>query len=126
MALAMACRVSNSRVLINFAYESLRKLFDQLIERTINEQKTCMLGKAVLEFRGQDPQVAEIVNMGISQLENVILEILSKAQATGEISKGRDLQVLSSYLTAALPSMQVFCSLMVRSINWSNNFLNDS
>jgi TetR/AcrR family transcriptional repressor of nem operon len=50
----------------NFAYESLRKLFDQLIERTINEQKTCMLGKAVLEFRGQDPQVAEIVNMGIS------------------------------------------------------------
>lgn len=78
-----------------------------MIERTINEQKTCMLGKAVLEFRGQDPQVAEIVNMGISQLENVILEILSKAQATGEISKGRDLQVLSSYLTAAFYGIQV-------------------
>ena len=91
----------------NFAYESLRKLFDQLIERNINEQKTCMRGKAVLEFRGQDPQVAEIVNMGISQLENVILEILSKAQATGEISKGRDLQVLSSYLTAAFYGIQV-------------------
>lgn len=68
------------------------KLFDQLIERTINEQKTCMLGKAALEFRGQAPQVAEIVDMGISQLEQAILNILSKTQATGEIAEGRDLQ----------------------------------
>jgi TetR/AcrR family transcriptional repressor of nem operon len=90
-----------------FAQESIKELFDQLIKRTINEQKTCMLGKAALDFRGQDPQVAEIVDMGVSQLEKAILEILSKAQATGEIAEGRDLKVLSSYLTAAFYGIQV-------------------
>ncbi|MBS3951476.1 hypothetical protein GO003_020730 [Methylicorpusculum oleiharenae] len=59
-----------------------------------------MLGKAALGFRGQDPKVAEIVDMGISQSEMTILKILSKAQATGEIGEGSDLQVLSPYLTA--------------------------
>ena len=90
-----------------FAHESIKELFDQLIKRTINEQKTCMLGKAALDFRGQDPQVAEIVDMGVSQLEKAILEILSKAPATGEIAEGRDLKVLSSYLTAAFYGIQV-------------------
>lgn len=66
-----------------------------------------MLGKAALGFRGQNPKVAEIVDMGISQLEMTILKILSKAQATGEIGEGSDLQVLSPYLTAAFYGIKV-------------------
>jgi len=46
-----------------------------------------MLGKAALEFRGSDSAVAEIVDVGVSQLEETILKIILYGQGTGEIPK---------------------------------------
>jgi len=89
------------------AFESLHKLFDQLIDRTINQHKTCMLGKAALEFRGSDSAVAEIVNTGITQLEESILEIILNAQDHGEIPEDRNPHALARYITASFYGIQV-------------------
>lgn len=90
------------------ADESLRKLFGQLIDRTINQHKTCMLGKAALEFRGSDSAVAEIVDVGVSQLEETILKIILYGQGTGEIPKDRNPHTLSRFITANLYGIQVW------------------
>lgn len=89
------------------AHESLRELFDQLIGRTINQRKACMLGKAALEFRGTDSAVAEIVDVGITQLEDSILEIILNGQGNGEIPKDRDPHALARYITASYYGIQV-------------------
>ena len=52
-----------------------------------------MLGKAALEFRGSDSAVAEIVDAGITQLEDSILKIILNGQGNGEIPKERILML---------------------------------
>lgn len=92
------------------ATETLRGLFDRLIERTLNQRRACLFGKTALEFRGGDPDVAEVVQAGVGQLEDALHDIVVRAQAAGEIAPDRDPRVLAKFLAVTYYGVQVLGS----------------
>lgn len=93
------------------AVESLRRLFERLIERTLNHRRTCLFGKTALEFRGSDPDVAEVVQAGVAQLEDALFDMVVRAQVAGEITPNRDPRVLAKFLVATYYGVQVLGSV---------------
>lgn len=103
--------------------EGFSKLFTKAIEEAMldNDRKGCFAVNNTTELVPNNNECLEILSSNRRDFENLFYEYLKKGQAKGQISEGKDLRAMASYLLILYNGIQV-----VSKINTDKKELMDS
>ncbi|MGR9108567.1 MAG: TetR/AcrR family transcriptional regulator [Gammaproteobacteria bacterium] len=89
------------------AKETIRRIFDRVIDNGLTKQRVCLFAKTGFEFWQCDPDVAQEVVRGVKSLEDAFREVLLRGQNEGEIPLDRDVTQSARFLTGVFYGLQV-------------------
>ncbi|NIK68059.1 MULTISPECIES: TetR/AcrR family transcriptional regulator [unclassified Paenibacillus] len=89
------------------AKQTIRFLFDYLIEVNDGRPLGCLFVNSVTELALRDPEVREITNEGFYNSEKVLVELIQKGQESGEIPIDKDAKILAASLQTTLIGLRV-------------------
>lgn len=89
------------------AKESIRLIFDYLIETNGEQPLGCFFVNSATELAYRDPAVGELTSEGFNKAEQLLVEFLHQGQQTGEISADVDPRLLASSLHTTMIGLRV-------------------
>lgn len=89
------------------AKESIRLIFDYLIETNGERPIGCFFVNSATELAYRDPVVSELTSEGFNKEEQLHVELLQKGQQAGEISADIDPRLLASSLHTTMIGIRV-------------------
>jgi TetR/AcrR family transcriptional regulator, transcriptional repressor for nem operon len=89
------------------AKESIRLIFDYLIETNGERPIGCFFVNSATELAYRDPVVSELTSEGFNKEEQLLVELLQKGQQAGEISADIDPRLLASSLHTTMIGIRV-------------------
>ncbi|MDU4694748.1 MAG: TetR/AcrR family transcriptional regulator [Paenibacillus sp.] len=89
------------------AKESIRLIFDYLIETNGDRPIGCFFVNSATELAYRDPVVSELTSEGFNKEEQLLVELLQKGQQAGEISADIDPRLLASSLHTTMIGIRV-------------------
>ncbi len=103
--------------------EGFSKLFNEAIDEAMldDDRKGCFAVNNTTELVPNNNECLEILSSNWRDFENLFYEYLKKGQAKGQISEGKDLRAMASYLLILYNGIQV-----VSKINSDKKELTDS
>ncbi|MCM3629880.1 TetR/AcrR family transcriptional regulator [Paenibacillus glycanilyticus] len=89
------------------AKQVIRFMFDYLIEVDDDRPLGCLFVNSVTELAMRDPEVREITTEGFNYTEKVFIDLIQKAQHSGEIPIDKDAEILAASLQTTLIGLRV-------------------
>ncbi|MGG3453013.1 TetR/AcrR family transcriptional regulator [Paenibacillus rhizolycopersici] len=89
------------------AKESIRLIFDYLIETNGEQPLGCFFVNSATELAYRDPAVSELTSEGFNKGEQLLMELLQQGQQTGEFSADVDPRLLASNLYTTMIGLRV-------------------
>ncbi|MGP0587473.1 TetR/AcrR family transcriptional regulator [Paenibacillus timonensis] len=89
------------------AKESIRLIFDYLIEANGEQPLGCFFVNSATELAYRDPAVSELTSEGFNKGEQLLVELLQQGQQAGEISADVDPRLLASSLHTTMIGLRV-------------------
>lgn len=89
------------------AKESIRLIFDYLIETKGEQPIGCFFVNSATELAYRDPAVSELTNEGFSKEEQLLEELIQQGQQAGEISTYQEPSLLASSLHTTMIGIRV-------------------
>ncbi|WP_059040775.1 TetR/AcrR family transcriptional regulator [Paenibacillus rubinfantis] len=89
------------------AKESIRLIFDYLIETNGERPIGCFFVNSATELAYRDPVVSELTSEGFNKEEQLLVELLQKGQQAGEISADIDPRLLAASLHTTMIGIRV-------------------
>lgn len=103
---AMVCEVSDILTSLP-ARDAIKKVFERVIDRAVDDKRCCMFGKTALEFWQSDPEIADKVAEGLSQVKEAFHEVVVRGQKEGDIKAEHDPESIAHFLTGIFYGLQV-------------------
>ncbi|MCK8487092.1 TetR/AcrR family transcriptional regulator [Paenibacillus sp. MBLB2552] len=89
------------------AKESIRLIFDYLIEAKGEQPIGCFFVNSATELAYRDPAVSELTNEGFSKEEQLLEGLIQQGQQAGEISANQEPSLLASSLHTTMIGIRV-------------------
>lgn len=89
------------------ALESIRLIFDYLIETNGEQPIGCFFVNSATELAYRDPEVSKLTSELFGNEEQLLTELIQQGQQAGDISPGLDPRLLASSLHATLLGIRV-------------------
>ncbi|WP_178018691.1 TetR/AcrR family transcriptional regulator [uncultured Paenibacillus sp.] len=89
------------------AKESIRLIFDYLIETKGEQPIGCFFVNSATELAYRDPAVSELTNEGFNKEEQLLKELIQRGQQLGEISAHQEPGLLASSLHTTMIGIRV-------------------
>lgn len=89
------------------AKESIRLIFDYLIETNGEQPIGCFFVNSATELAYRDPAVSELTNEGFGKEEQLLRELIQQGQQSGEISANQEPGLLASSLHTTMIGIRV-------------------
>ncbi|WP_068783597.1 TetR/AcrR family transcriptional regulator [Paenibacillus phocaensis] len=89
------------------AKESIRLIFDYLIETNGEQPIGCFFVNSATELAYRDPAVNELTNEGFGKEEQLLRELIQQGQQSGEISANQEPGLLASSLHTTMIGIRV-------------------
>lgn len=90
-------------------HDILERFFQTIIDGLLSdpERRGCFLVNASLEMAAQDPEINEVIQAALKEIEEGFYHLLIKAQVRGELDWTRDPHQLAHFLLGTLVSIRV-------------------
>ncbi|MGG6311943.1 TetR/AcrR family transcriptional regulator [Paenibacillus macerans] len=89
------------------AKESVRLIFDYLIETNGEQPIGCFFVNSATELAYRDPVVSELTSEGFNKEEQLLAELIQQGQQSGEISAEQDPSLLAASLHTTMIGIRV-------------------
>lgn len=89
------------------ALESIRLIFDYLIETNGDQPIGCFFVNSATELAYRDPEVSKLTSELFGNEEQLLTELIQQGQQAGDISPGLDPRLLASSLHATMLGIRV-------------------
>ncbi len=89
------------------ARDAIEKVFERVIDRAVDDKRCCMFGKTALEFWQSDPEIADKVAEGVSQVKEAFREVVVRGQKEGDIKVEHNPESIAHFLTGIFYGLQV-------------------
>ncbi|ASZ12695.1 TetR/AcrR family transcriptional regulator [Chitinophaga pendula] len=83
---------------------AVEKIVKRAVQRTLEEDHSCMVAKSAFELADTDSRVKEIIKTQGDKLHAVITTLLQKAQQAGEVKADKDPAILARFIIASFGS----------------------
>ncbi|WP_150265946.1 TetR/AcrR family transcriptional regulator [Paenibacillus tepidiphilus] len=87
--------------------EAIRRLFEAVVYREASQPKGCLLVNSAVELSVHDPEVADRVNEAFFRTEQLLEQLITKGQASGELTAALPAAALAACLHNALVGLRV-------------------
>ncbi|MNC34987.1 HTH-type transcriptional repressor ComR [compost metagenome] len=96
---------------VDSAKEAIRLLFDMIIHRQDTEPAGCLLVNTAVELANHDPEATTKVNDAFLNTERLLEQLITRGQASGEISEHLRAADLAVFLHNALVGLRVMVKI---------------
>lgn len=100
-------RIENEVTQLNTVKDAIRKLFEMIIVRDVQQPIGCLTVNTAVELSLYDEQAAEKVMESFSKTELLLNNLVQRGQKSGEISKHHDAKKTSEFLHNSLVGLRV-------------------
>lgn len=109
-------------------FKALEKTIKDVVAATLKDNKSCLMVRTIFELAPTDAEVRELIVKKGKELENVLYELLVKAQEQGEVKSSLQPKVAARYILATFSSFwsHYILSQNKKEVNDMVNFLIES